>query len=109
VISGGAITLFINQVTSEDGEVIHLSAAALGFIADYSTDFPFNTIERIVAAIMPKIDLDTIRSKVPARLAGDPLNLGLGLKELLTQHAAATDPQDKALYQSLIEKFRDRM
>jgi hypothetical protein len=58
-ISGGAIILFVDYLVDEDGgTVLHLSSAALGFIAGYSTDFLFNTIERIVAAIFPKTDID---------------------------------------------------
>lgn len=54
-ISGGAIILFVNYLVDEDGgTVLHLSSAALGFVAGYSTDFLFNTIERIVAAVFPK-------------------------------------------------------
>jgi len=57
-ISGGAIILFVNYLVDEDGTVLHLSSAALGFVAGYSTDFLFNTIERVVAAIFPKTDSD---------------------------------------------------
>jgi hypothetical protein len=57
-ISGGAIILFVNYLVDDDGTVLHLSSAALGFVAGYSTDFLFNTIERVVAAIFPKIDSD---------------------------------------------------
>ena len=57
-ISGGAIILFVNYLVDEDGTVLHLSSAALGFVAGYSTDFLFNTIERVIAAIFPKTDSD---------------------------------------------------
>jgi hypothetical protein len=57
-ISGGAIILFVNYLVDEDGTTLHLSSAALGFVAGYSTDFLFNTIERVVAAIFPKTDSD---------------------------------------------------
>jgi len=57
-ISGGAIILFVNYLVDDGGTVLHLSSAALGFVAGYSTDFLFNTIERIVAAIFPKTDSD---------------------------------------------------
>ena len=57
-ISGGAIILFVNYLVADDGTVLHLSSAALGFVAGYSTDFLFNTIERVVAAIFPKTDSD---------------------------------------------------
>jgi hypothetical protein len=58
-ISGGAIILFVNYLVDDGGgTVLHLSSAALGFVAGYSTDFLFNTIERVVAAIFPKTDSD---------------------------------------------------
>src|SRR5258705_11987020 len=34
-------------LVADDGTVLHLSSAALGFVAGYSTDFLFNTIERV--------------------------------------------------------------
>jgi len=58
-ISGGAIILFVDYLVDGDsGDTLHLSSAALGFVAGYSTDFLFNTIERIVAAIFPKDNTD---------------------------------------------------
>jgi hypothetical protein len=58
-ISGGAIILFVNYLVDDgSGSVLHLSSAALGFVAGYSTDFLFNTIERVIAAIFPKTDND---------------------------------------------------
>jgi hypothetical protein len=57
-ISGGAIILFVNYLVDDGGTVLHLSSAALGFVAGYSTDFLFNAIERVVAAVFPKMDSD---------------------------------------------------
>lgn len=54
-ISGGAIILFSEYLTSaDDGSAAHLGSAALGFIAGYSGDLLFRTVERIVNAIFPK-------------------------------------------------------
>jgi hypothetical protein len=74
-ISGGAIILFVNYLVDDGGgTVLHLSSAALGFVAGYSTDFLFNTIERVVAAIFPKTDSDP---KVqPARSAARTPSVG---------------------------------
>ena len=68
-ISGGAIILFVNYLVADDGTVLHLSSAALGFVAGYSTDFLFNTIERVVAAIFPKTDSDP---KAQPQRSGSP-------------------------------------
>jgi hypothetical protein len=59
-ISGGAIILFTNYLVSENATYTHFGSAALGFIAGYSTDFLFNTIERIVTAIFPKVAVETV-------------------------------------------------
>ena len=59
-ISGGAIILFVTNLTNDDGSSINLGAAALGFVAGYSADFLFNTIERIVTAIFPKVAVETV-------------------------------------------------
>jgi hypothetical protein len=59
-ISGGAIILFTEYLTSaEEGSAAHLGSAALGFVAGYSGDLLFNTIERIVNAIFPKVQVET--------------------------------------------------
>jgi hypothetical protein len=59
-ISGGAIILFVNNLVNDDDSSINLGSAALGFVAGYSTDFLFNTIERIVTAIFPKVTVETV-------------------------------------------------
>ena len=61
-ISGGAIILFVNNLVNDDGTSINLGSAALGFVAGYSTDLLFNTIERIVTAIFPKVSVETVAS-----------------------------------------------
>jgi hypothetical protein len=66
MIAGGAIILFADQFTNEDGAVLQLSSTALGFLAGYSTDFLFNTIERIITAIFPKVQIES--SKQSAKL-----------------------------------------
>jgi len=69
-ISGGAVIVLINQLTDQGGAAINLSSAALGFIAGYSTDFLFNTVERIVAAIFPKSDPETAPKPLPMPRSG---------------------------------------
>jgi hypothetical protein len=66
MVSGGAIVLLFS--TSNDGDTVKISAAALGFVAGYSNDLLFTAVERIVAAILPKVGLDTLkREPVAAR------------------------------------------
>jgi hypothetical protein len=59
-VSGGTISLFIQEIAWDDG-VIRLSAAAPGFLAGYNNDFLFKTIERIAEAILPRIGIETIK------------------------------------------------
>lgn len=108
-VAGGTITLFVNQVTTEEGETIQLSAAALGFLAGYSTDFLFQTIERVINAILPKVGIETVQTARPSpRPPGDALNIGMTLKELTDRFDAATG-NDKELYRTLVERLRDKI
>lgn len=108
-VAGGTITLFVNQITTEGGETIQLSAAALGFLAGYSTDFLFQTIERVINAILPKVGIETVQTARPSpRPPGDALNIGMTLKELTDRFDAATGA-DKELYRTLIERLRDKI
>lgn len=109
-ISGGAIILFAEHVSADDDGVINLSSAALGFLAGYSTDFLFSTIERIISAILPKVGLDTVRkSGQPPRTSLAFKVEGVGLNDLLERLSAAKTDEEKALFRSLIEKVRDRL
>jgi len=110
-ISGGAIILFVEHVSTDDGGTIALSSAALGFVAGYSTDFLFNTIERIVGAILPKVGIETMRreKESPTRPSTVVDTRGAGLKELLDRLDAATSEEDKKLYRSIVERMRDRL
>lgn len=108
-IGGGAIVLFVDHLVGEGGESIALSAAALGFVGGYSTDFLFNSIERLIAAILPKVGLESVRKRPSG--AAKPIDVAAGdltLKELVDRYESSTDDQ-KALYRSLIEKLRDRL
>ena len=108
-VSGGAIVLFVNSVSDSGGAPITLSSAALGFVGGYSTDFLFNAIERIAAALLPKIGIQSIKqSKAAIKPPLDLTSGGLTLKELLEkyEHAPAAE---KALYKSLIDKLKDRI
>ena len=69
-ISGGAIILFTEYLANaEDGSAAHLGSSALGFLAGYSGDLLFNTIERIIAAIFPKVQVETTPSEDTKRKA----------------------------------------
>jgi hypothetical protein len=73
-ISGGAIILFMDYLSSQDDSMTHIGSTALGFVAGYSTDFLFNTIQRIVTAIFPKVDVETVVQDKPKKPPKKPQN-----------------------------------
>jgi len=108
VVSGGTITLVASNVGLGDGDTVTLSASALGFIAGYNTDLLFSALERLVAAILPKIDITSIKASQPQ--AAPPLQLTQeGLAVLVEKLTAATDPKDKDVIAALIEKIKTKL
>jgi hypothetical protein len=103
LVSGGAISLFVNQLTTADG-VIALSEAALAFLAGYSSDFLFRAIERVIEAILPKVGIETVKRAGPL-----PVTASVSLSDLLNRLSAATSDEEKALLRELIGKVKDRM
>jgi hypothetical protein len=71
-ISGGAIILFADYLVSQDDTFTHIGTTALGFVAGYSTDFLFNTVERIVTALFPKVDVQTVSQGPPPKRLPKP-------------------------------------
>lgn len=109
MVSGGAIVLLFSPDSEDD--TVRISAAALGFIAGYSNDFLFNAIERVVAAVLPRVGLETLKKESAAASSPPPLDLpsgGMTLKELMDRMERAA-PEDKELYKSLLAKLRDRL
>ena len=80
-IAGGAIIMFTNNLVGDDGTVIQLGSAALGFLAGYNTDLLFTAMERVIGALLPKIGLETVQ-KVPPTKPAD-------VNELMKHHANA--------------------
>lgn len=109
MVSGGAIVLLFSPDSEDD--TVRISAAALGFIAGYSNDFLFNAIERVVAAVLPRVGLETLKKESAAASSPPPLDLpsgGMTLKKLMDRMERAA-PEDKELYKSLLAKLRDRL
>ncbi len=98
MISGGAIKLFVTQVATDGGEVIELSGAALAFIAGYNSDFLFSAIERVIAAILPKVGVESVRKAAPDRMAL------MTVERLVTRYAGASEDEKK-----IIEKLVERL
>ena len=106
VVSGGMVVLLVENLSGNGNQTYHLSAAVLGLLAGYNTDFLFSAIERITAAILPKVGPETVQRQPPPAVAGGDVAL---IKDLLTQLSAATDPEDKKTIQALIDKIKDRL
>lgn len=110
VVSGGAITLFVSQIQDGKGATVRLSAAALGFLAGYNTDFLFNTIERVTAAILPKVSVESVQTAAARRSAAFSVSLeGVSLKDLLDRHSKTTTPEERKFIEGLIEKVKERL
>jgi hypothetical protein len=107
-ISGGAIILFVNYLVDDGGTVLHLSSAALGFVAGYSTDFLFNAIERVVAAVFPKTEGDpkVQPQKTPAKQPPRPLAAGGG--DVASDAAAANGKGNSGEAQGSQRRSRKR-
>ncbi len=96
-VAGGAILLFVDHLTNDEGQTIQLSSAALGFLAGYNTDFLFTAIERVSAAILPKVGIDTVQT---AKSATQPVNIN-DLAERMDKAQGA----DKEMYRALIARL----
>ena len=98
MIGGGAIKLFVAGVSADDGTVAELSGAALAFIAGYNGDFLFSAIERVSAAILPKVGLESVRKAAPDRMAMATV------ERLVTRYAAAS-PGEKQMIEKLVDRL----
>jgi hypothetical protein len=109
MVSGGAVTLFVSQIPDEKGAVVRLSGAALGFLAGYNTDFLFSAVERIAAAILPKVGVETVRQAQP-RSADLSLSVeGVSLKDILDRFDQAESDEKRKLYQDLIDRLKEKL
>lgn len=106
IIAGGTILLFVEQVVHDDGTRINISSAALAFIAGYNVDFLFQTIERLMQAILPKVGLDSVASSGGHRQTYEPEPVALD--ELLRLHNEAPDEKAREAVARVIDKLTDR-
>jgi hypothetical protein len=108
VVSGGTISLFIQEIAG-DGGAIRLSAAALGFLAGYNNDFLFKTIERIAEAILPKVGIETMRKAMPKTSAYSVQEVfsPVSVEKLMELHQSTQDPETKKFIESLINNLTE--
>ena len=95
----GAIQLLITQVADETS-VIKLSAAAVAFVAGYDSDLLFTTVERMSAALLPKVGVSTMRQ---AEI------MGLSVPALLEQLDKAQSEGAPEVIRGLLGKVKERV
>ncbi|MCK4742917.1 MAG: hypothetical protein KAT25_03780 [Sulfuriflexus sp.] len=108
LVSGGVITLFVNEVAGDGDDVIQLSAAALGFLTGYNNEFLFQTLERIAQALFPKIGVNSIRKEQEPPPAENAQATEF-VKDLLVRHEKATDQASKDLIAEILKKAKDSL
>ena len=104
--SGGIVMFFVNQVGVGDGdEVIQLSAPVLAIIAGYNSDFIFQAIERMAAAILPKVGIASARRAAPP----PPKVRSVSIEALTEALAKANNEEDKKTIRAAIEAATKRL
>mgnify|MGYP000005425381 CR=1 FL=1 len=101
-LAGGSIILFITQIPNEDTSTVQLSAAALGFLSGYSVDFLFNTLDRIINAVLPRVSLGSSKRSVQ-RTRDEDL-----IKECRSLLETASDEESRARLKLMIEALEAR-
>lgn len=99
-IAGGVLVLFIQSLPEETGKTVEVVAAAVGFLAGYSVEFFYQTLDRIIQAILPKVSVSGLKPPVPSSTPKQQLAENL-VKRLLE----AKDEKDKDAIRRLIEKL----
>jgi hypothetical protein len=104
-ISGGIIVILIDQIAGGGDETsVRISAAALGFIAGYNNELLFGAVERISAAILPRVGLDSVQQQPkPAPVVDE------AVKDLAAQLATAKTREEKKALSAILEKVAGRM
>ncbi len=100
-VSGGAILLFIDpQEVSA-----YIGAAGLAFLTGYNADFLFATLERIAAAILPKVTAPETPPPAPA----SPVVAPVSLDKVLEQYGQAASDEEKRVLEGLIQRLKDKL
>jgi hypothetical protein len=98
-LSGGVIVLLVHQVPNSEGIAIQIADAALGFIAGYSVDFLFDTIDRIINSILPKVSYESMRRRDTRKKRLESAS------RYRKQAEQISDPEAKRLLNQLVEDF----
>ncbi len=110
IVSGGAVTLFVGQFGADGDAAIKLAAAALGFLAGYNTDYLFSALERLIAALLPKVEFGGFAAAAARRTVDVSVSLeGVSLTDLLDRLSKTTTPEERKIIEELIEKIKERI
>jgi len=104
-VSGGMILLFIDPESLDLSKATRVTGVALAFLTGYNCDFLFTTLERIAAAILPKIGGE---GKPPPSTSTSAVTAQFDVEKLVRMQEAATDPKEKEILRKLIEKLMRR-
>jgi len=108
LVSGGVITLFVSEVGGNGDEVVRLSAAALGFLAGYNTDFLFQTLERVAQALFPKIGISSLQKAPPVKKSLNKEASAL-VTDLLARYEKAPDQATKDMLADILKKAKEAL
>ena len=101
--SGGIVMFFVHEINVGTGdELVQLGAPVLAIIAGYNTDFIFQAIERMVAAILPKVGISSARKAEPVKAGVHTVSIQALTKSLLE----AQNEEDKKVIRQLLETAR---
>lgn len=114
IVSGGAAALLVETINVGGGDTVELSKAVIGFLGGYSTEFLFKLVERLLEAILPKVDATSPRARRPgiAEMAGGALpasTIQTLLPNLLDRLKATQDADEKAALLDLIKSINSRI
>ena len=101
-LSGGAIVLFVSQIPTDQGAQVALSGAALGFLAGYSIDFLFGTLDRVICALLANDAGDKTGKAARARRDADVVQV---LDDLVAEQP---DGEARRRLGEVIETLRQR-
>ena len=101
-LSGGVIVFFVSSdLLQSPSSIFNVGGAALGFIAGFSTDFLFDTIDRVINALLPRVSGSS--KDLPDHRADDEV-----LKRYRHLMDQATDETEKKVLKSVVEYLEMR-
>ncbi len=113
IVSGGAAALLAASV-STDTVVIELSKGVVGFLAGYSTEFLYRLVERLLEALLPRVDISSMRTArrgllettnraMPASVLSDLT------KSLMDRLGSAKDPDERKQILEMLGALKNRI